>query len=59
MEHPRTTPADLPKWSALLIEAVTKPGLIMKAYSAFHTFSVGNQILALVQCQMRNTARPA
>jgi hypothetical protein len=53
MEHPRTTPADLPKWSALLIEAVTKPGLIMKAYSAFHTFSVGNQILALVQCQMR------
>ena len=43
----------IPKWSALLIEAVTKPGLIMKAYSAFHTFSVGNQILALVQCQMR------
>jgi hypothetical protein len=30
----------IPKWSALLIEAVTKPGLIMKAYSAFHTFSV-------------------
>ena len=53
MEHPRTTATDLPKWSALLIEAVTKPGLIMKAYSAFHTFSVGNQILALVQCQMR------
>jgi hypothetical protein len=40
MEHPRTTATDLPKWSALLIEAVTKPGLIMKAYSAFHTFSV-------------------
>lgn len=53
MEHPRTTATDLPKWSALLIEAVTKPGLIMKAYSAFHTFSVGNQILALVQCQLR------
>jgi hypothetical protein len=43
----------VPKWSALLIEAVTKPGLIMKAYSAFHSYSVGNQILALVQCQMR------
>jgi hypothetical protein len=41
------------KWSALLIEAVTKPGLIMKAYSAFHQYSVGNQILAVVQCQMR------
>jgi hypothetical protein len=40
MEHQRTTATDLPKWSALLIEAVTKPGLIMKAYSAFHTFSV-------------------
>jgi hypothetical protein len=43
----------IPKWSALLIEAVTKPGLIMKAYSAFHAYSTGNQILALVQCQMR------
>ena len=53
MEHQRTTATDLPKWSALLIEAVTKPGLIMKAYSAFHTFSIGNQILGLVQCQMR------
>jgi antirestriction protein ArdC len=37
----------------LLIEAVNKPGLIMKAYSAFHSYSLGNQLLALVQCQMR------
>jgi antirestriction protein ArdC len=43
----------IPKWSALLIEAVTKPGLIMKAYSAFHQYSCGNQLLALLQCQMR------
>lgn len=43
----------IPKWSALLIEAVNKPGLIMEAYSAFHHYSIGNQILALVQCQMR------
>ena len=50
--HVNQSPA-IPKWSALLIEAVTKPGLIMKAYSAFHQYSVGNQILALVQCQMR------
>ena len=50
--HVNQSPA-IPKWSALLIEAVTKPGLIMKAYSAFHHFSVGNQILALVQCQLR------
>ena len=50
--HVNQSPA-IPKWSALLIEAVTKPGLIMKAYSAFHQYSVGNQILALVQCQLR------
>src|SRR5678815_2136233 len=50
--HVNQSPA-IPKWSALLIEAVTKPGLIMKAYRAFHAYSTGNQILALVQCQMR------
>src|SRR5947199_3336324 len=47
------TSADIPRWSALLVEAVNKPGLIMKAYSAFHSYSLGNQLLALVQCQMR------
>ena len=36
--HVNQSPA-IPKWSALLIEAVTKPGLIMKAYSAFHQYS--------------------
>jgi hypothetical protein len=50
--HVNQSPA-IPKWSALLIEAVTKPGLIMKAYTAFYSYSTGNQILALVQCQMR------
>ena len=44
---------DTPKWSALLVEAVNKPGLIMDAYSAFHNYSIGNQILAIVQCQLR------
>lgn len=43
----------IPKWSALLIEAVTKPGLIMKAYSAFHPYSCANQLLALFQIQRR------
>jgi hypothetical protein len=36
--HVNQSPA-IPKWSALLIEAVTKPGLIMKAYSAFHAYA--------------------
>jgi hypothetical protein len=52
MENQRSD-SDIPKWSALLVEAVNKPGLIMQAYSAFHQYSVGNQLLALVQCQMR------
>ena len=49
-----STPApDVPKWSALLIEAVKKPGMMMQAYTAFHNYSIGNQILAIVQCQLR------
>ena len=50
--HSKPSP-DVPKWSALLIEAVKKPGLMMQAYSAFHNYSIGNQILAIVQCQLR------
>ena len=49
----RTQTTDIPKWSALLVEAINKPGLIMEAYSAFHHYSIGNQLLALVQCHMR------
>jgi hypothetical protein len=53
MERQNRQSADIPKWSALLVEAVNKRGLIMKAYSNFHSYSLGNQLLALVQCQMR------
>jgi antirestriction protein ArdC len=53
MERHTRQSADIPKWSALLVEAVNKPGLIMKAYSNFHSYSIGNQLLALVQCYMR------
>jgi antirestriction protein ArdC len=53
MERQTRQSADIPKWSALLVEAVNMPGLIMKAYSNFHSYSLGNQLLALVQCQMR------
>jgi hypothetical protein len=52
MENQRQS-ADIPKWSALLVEAVNKPGLIMEAYSAFHPYSIGNQLLALIQCHLR------
>src|SRR5437868_6420335 len=44
---------DHTKWTELLEMAVKQPGVLMKAYSAFHGYSLGNQILAMVQCQMR------
>src|SRR3989442_3396712 len=40
----------------LLEEAVTKPGTLMKAYSLFWNYSLGNQILALFQANRRNIA---
>ncbi len=45
--------ATAPAWSTLLSEAVSKPGLILQAYNAFHSYSVGNQILAIVQLNAR------
>ena len=41
------------KWSELLQQAISQPGLIMRAYSAFHGYSIGNQIAAMVQCHLR------
>lgn len=40
-------------WTRLLQEAVTRPGMLLEAYGYFHNYSIGNQILALVQCQER------
>jgi antirestriction protein ArdC len=40
-------------WAALLDEAVKKPGFIHDAYSRFHNYSLGNQLLALFQCMVR------
>jgi antirestriction protein ArdC len=38
----------------LLEEAVSKPGTLMKAYSLFHQYSLGNVLLAYVQAAERN-----
>src|SRR5688572_25600110 len=46
-------PASSPDFAALLERALTEPGLIHSAYFAFHGYSLGNQILALIQCQNR------
>lgn len=40
-------------WQELLITAVNTPGTFNEAYNAFHNYSIGNQILALIQCHLR------
>src|SRR5437016_14068602 len=40
----------------LLEEAVSKPGALMKAYSLFWNYSLGNQILAFLQAAQRGIA---
>ena len=44
---------DNTKWTELLQQAVTQPGLILKAYSNFHGYSLGNRIAAMMQCAIR------
>lgn len=53
MQTKSSTSHDQAKWAALLSEAVSKPGLISEAYTAFRGFSIGNQLLALTQCHER------
>ena len=40
-------------WSDLLRDAVSTPGKLLEAYTAFHNFSVGNSLLAFFQCYDR------
>ena len=40
-------------WDVLLEKAVTEPGTISEAYTRFHNYSVGNQLLAMVQADGR------
>ena len=48
MERHTRQSADITKWSALLVEAVNKPGLLdHEGYTAFWIYSVGNRILVL------------
>lgn len=45
--------SEIDQWLQLLKEAITRPGLLLKAYSFFHNYSVGNQLLAITQCERR------
>lgn len=40
-------------WQSLLHEAVTQPGTLHEGYSRFWNYSIGNQILAMIQCRSR------
>ncbi len=40
-------------WQNLLHDAIHTPGQIHEAYSRFHNYSLGNQLLALFQCSVR------
>ncbi len=40
-------------FAALLDSALTNPGTISAAYTAFHNYSFGNQLLAMAQCMAR------
>src|SRR5215467_5416883 len=46
-------PSEQIQFKQLLEEAVTKPGTLMRAYSLFWNYSLGNQILALIQANRR------
>jgi hypothetical protein len=37
-----------PRWADPLHKAVTERGVVSKAFSRFHHYSLGNQLLALV-----------
>jgi hypothetical protein len=42
-----------PDFTTLLARAVSEPGVISQAYSAFYGYSLGNQLLALFECAAR------
>lgn len=41
-------------YAELLKEAVTKEGKLLEAYRAFYNYSLGNRILAVIQCKEMN-----
>jgi len=51
--HDRPVASEHPDWGELLVKAVNTPGVISDAYRRFWNYSVGNQILAWVQCLQR------
>lgn len=42
-----------PAFTDLLAAALTEPGQVHSAYTAFHDYSIGNQLLAMLECAAR------
>lgn len=40
-------------WNTLLENALVEPGKVAACYRAFHNYSIGNQLLAMWQCEAR------
>src|SRR5712671_4451200 len=40
-------------WQKILHDAISQPGVIHDDYTRFHNYSIGNQLLALIQCHGR------
>ncbi len=40
-------------WQKILRDAISEPGVIHDAYTRFHNYSMGNQLLAMLQCSAR------
>lgn len=50
---PSVVKVEPPSFTELLSKALSQPGSLMKAYSIFHNYSLGNQLLATFQCALR------
>ena len=49
----KTSEPSRPNWSKLFDSILTDPGVLGSYYSAFHDYSLGNQVLAIVQLAER------
>jgi N-terminal domain of anti-restriction factor ArdC len=47
-------PTNRPTFADLLAQAINEPGTVASAYRAFHGYSLGNQMLAAIQCHERS-----
>ncbi len=45
--------SNVSSWMQILTDAINTPGRMLEAYTAFHEYSIGNQLLALTQCHQR------